>query len=399
MPDSNTDMPDKTMPIYLDYQATTPTDERVVAAMLPWFNEKFGNPHSSDHRHGWVSEEAVERARGQVASIIGAKPKEIIFTSGATESNNLSIKGVAHAAGVSRRHVVTLATEHKCVLQSCRRLEEEGFDLTILGVRPDGLVDLDELADALTDSTLLVSVMAVNNEIGVIQPLAEIGALCRERGIYLHTDAAQAVGKIPLDVNAMKIDLMSITAHKFYGPKGVGALYIRRRPKVALRAEQDGGGQERGLRSGTVPTPLVVGFGEACAIAEREMPTEAARLADLRDRILGRLRDALPTMHVHGDLDHRIPGNLNLSFANIDGQDLMMRLDGLSVSTGSACSSAIVEPSHVLQALDPDPALLHNSLRIGLGRYTTEEEIDRAAADIVAAVSSLQSANQVYEKA
>lgn len=399
MPDSNTDMPDKKMPIYLDYQATTPTDERVVAAMLPWFNEKFGNPHSGDHRHGWVSEEAVERAREQVASIIGAKPKEIIFTSGATESNNLSIKGVAHAADPSRRHIVTLATEHKCVLQSCKRLEEEGFDLTILGVRPDGLVDLDELADALTERTLLVSVMAVNNEIGVIQPLAEIGALCGERGIYLHTDAAQAVGKIPLDVNAMKIDLMSITAHKFYGPKGVGALYIRRRPKVALRAEQDGGGQERGLRSGTVPTPLVVGFGEACAIAEREMPAEAGRLAELRDRILDRLREALPTMHVHGDLDRRIPGNLNLSFANIDGQDLMMRLDGLSVSTGSACSSAIVEPSHVLQALDPDPALLHNSLRIGLGRYTTQSEIDRAAEDIVAAVSSLQSANQVYEKA
>jgi len=399
MPDSNTDMPDKKMPIYLDYQATTPTDERVVAAMLPWFNEKFGNPHSGDHRHGWVSEEAVERARGQVASIIGARPKEIIFTSGATESNNLSIKGAAHAADASRRHIVTLATEHKCVLQSCKRLEEEGFDLTVLGVRPDGLVDLDALADALTDNTLLVSIMAVNNEIGVIQPLAEIGALCRERGIYFHTDAAQAVGKIPLDVNAMKIDLMSITAHKFYGPKGVGALYICRRPKVALRAEQDGGGQERGLRSGTVPTPLVVGFGEACAIAEREMPSEAARLAGLRDKILDRLREALPSMHVHGDLDHRIPGNLNLSFANIDGQDLMMRLDGLSVSTGSACSSAIVEPSHVLQALDPDPSLLHNSLRIGLGRYTTPEEIDRAADDIVAAVSSLQSANQVYEKA
>ncbi len=399
MPDSNSDRLDGKMPIYLDYQATTPTDERVVAAMLPWFNEKFGNPHSSDHRHGWVSEEAVERARGQVASIIGAKPKEIVFTSGATEANNLSIKGVAHAADPSRRHIVTLATEHKCVLQSCKRLEEEGFDLTILGVRSDGLVDLDELARSLTDTTLLVSVMAVNNEIGVIQPLAEIGALCRERGIYFHTDAAQAVGKIPLDVNAMKVDLMSITAHKFYGPKGVGALYIRRRPKVALRAEMDGGGQERGLRSGTVPTPLVVGFGEACAIAEREMPTEAARLADLRDRILSRLREALPTLHVHGDLDRRIPGNLNLSFANIDGQDLMMRLDGLSVSTGSACSSAIVEPSHVLQALDPDPALLHNSLRIGLGRYTTPEEIDRAADDIVAAVSSLQSANQVYEKA
>lgn len=387
------------LPIYLDYQATTPVDERVLDAMLPFFRETFGNPHSSDHKHGWMAEEAVEAARRQVASIIGATPKEIVFTSGATEANNLAIKGAAHAADPDRRHIVTCATEHKCVLESCARMEREGFDVTILGVGSDGLIDPNELADALTDRTLLVSIMAVNNEIGVVQPLAEIGAMCRERGVYFHTDAAQAVGKIPIDVNEMKIDLLSLTAHKVYGPKGIGALYVRRRPRVRLVAEMDGGGQERGLRSGTVPAPLAVGLGMACAIAQEEMAAESERLTALRDRFLERLRAGVPDTHVHGDLMQRIPGNLNLSFPDLDARDLMMRLDGLSISTGSACTSAIVEPSHVLQALGVDARLLHNALRIGLGRYTTEDEVDRAAEDIVAAVNGLRATGQVFERA
>ena len=390
---------DSALPIYLDYQATTPVDERVLDAMLPWFRENFGNPHSSDHKHGWMADDAVEAARRQVASIIGATPKEIVFTSGATEANNLAIKGAAHAADPDRRHIVTCATEHKCVLESCARMEREGFDVTILGVGSDGLIDPNELADALTDRTLLVSIMAVNNEIGVVQPLAEIGAMCRERGVYFHTDAAQAVGKIPIDVNEMKIDLLSLTAHKVYGPKGIGALYVRRRPRVRLVAEMDGGGQERGLRSGTVPAPLAVGLGMACAIAQEEMAAESERLTALRDRFLERLRAGVPDTHVHGDLMQRIPGNLNLSFPDLDARDLMMRLDGLSISTGSACTSAIVEPSHVLQALGVDARLLHNALRIGLGRYTTEDEVDRAAEDIVAAVNGLRATGQVFERA
>ena len=391
---------DSTLPIYLDYQATTPVDERVLDAMLPWFRENFGNPHSSDHKHGWVAEEAMETARRRVASIIGATPKEIVFTSGATEANNLAIKGAAHAADPDRRHIVTCATEHKCVLASCARMEREGFDVAILGVGSDGLIDPDELAGALTDRTLLVSVMSVNNEIGVVQPLAEIGAICRERGVYFHTDAAQAVGKIPIDVNAMKIDLLSLTAHKVYGPKGIGALYVRRRrPRVRLTAEMDGGGQERGLRSGTAPTPLAVGLGMACVIAQEEMKEEAERLTALRDRFLERLRAGVPDTHVHGDLIRRIPGNLNLSFPDLDARDLMMRLDRLSVSTGSACASAIVEPSHVLQALGVDARLLHNALRIGFGRFTSENEVDRAADDIVAAVNGLRATGRVYERA
>lgn len=386
-------------PIYLDYQATTPVDDRVLALMLPWFSDRFGNPHSRDHSHGWEAEEAVEAARAKVAAIIGATPKEIVLTSGATESNNLAIKGVAEASPEARRHVVTCVTEHKCVLESCRRIEERGFDVTCLPVRGDGLVDLDALAAAVDERTALVSIMAVNNEIGVIQPIAEIGALCRERGARFHTDAAQAVGKIPLDVDAMNIDLMSISGHKIYGPMGIGALYVRRRPRVRLEPQMDGGGQERGLRSGTVPAPLAVGFGEACAIAAEEMAAEAARLEGLRDRFLAALRKGVPDLHIHGDMDRRIPGNLNVSFPDIQGQDLMMRLTGLSVSTGSACTSAVVGPSHVLSALGVDKALLHNALRIGLGRYTTEAEIDRAAAMIVSAVTSLRSTSQIYERA
>jgi cysteine desulfurase len=390
---------DETMPIYLDYQATTPVDERVLAVMLPWFTEKFGNPHSRDHRHGWVAEEAVEAARAKVAALIGATPKEIVFTSGATESNNLAVKGVAEAAGDDRRHVVTCVTEHKCVLESCRRLEERGFAVTRLPVRPNGLIDMDALSAAVTERTALVSIMAVNNEIGVIQPIDAIGRLCRERGAKFHTDAAQAAGKIRLDVNAMSIDLLSISGHKLYGPKGIGVLYVRRRPRVPIVAQMDGGGQERGLRSGTVPTPLAVGLGEACAIAAAEMTAEAERLRALRDRFLATLREAVPDVHLHGDMEQRIPGNLNLSFPDIDGQDLMMRLTGLSVSTGSACTSATVGPSHVLSALGVEQRLLHNALRIGFGRPTTGDEVDKAAAMIASAVRSLRSASQVYERA
>jgi cysteine desulfurase len=387
------------MPIYLDYQATTPVDERVLAAMLPWFTEKFGNPHSRDHRHGWQAEEAVEEARRQVADLIGATAKEIVLTSGATESNNLAIKGAARAAGERRRHVVTCETEHKCVLESCRRLEREGFEVTYLPVGGDGLVDLDGLAASLSERTALVSIMAVNNEIGVIQPIAEIGRLCREHGAKFHTDAAQAAGKIPLDVKAMNIDLLSISGHKVYGPKGIGALYVRRRPKVPIEPLMDGGGQERGLRSGTVPAPLAVGLGVACAVAAGEMAGEAERLTRLRDRFLARLRHAVPDVHLHGDLVRRIPGNLNFSFPDIEGQDLMMRLTGISVSTGSACSSAAVGPSHVLSALGLDARFLHNALRVGLGRFTTEEEVDRAADMIAAAVQSQRAASQLYERA
>ena len=380
------------MPIYLDYQATTPVDERVLQAMLPWFTQRFGNPHSSDHRHGWDAAEAVENARRQVARLVGARPREIIFLSGATEANNLAIKGAARAAGPEKRHIVTCVTEHKCVLESCRRLEREGFAVTYLPVRKDGLVSLDALSDAVSARTALVSIMAVNNEIGVIQPIAEIGRLCRERGVLFHTDGAQAVGKIPIDVKAMRIDLMSITAHKLYGPKGIGALFVRGRPPVPLEPLLDGGGQERGVRSGTVPAPLAVGFGAACEIAGAEMEAEAERLRGLRQRFLDRLRAGVDRFHIHGDMDRRIPGNLNLSFENIEGQDLMVRLGRISVSTGSACTSAAVGPSHVLQALESDAALLHNALRIGFGRYTTAEEVDAAADAIVAAVQGLRGA-------
>ena len=387
------------MPIYLDYHATTPVDDRVLAAMLPWFSEKFGNPHSRDHRHGWEAEEAVEAARAQVAALIGAQAREIVFTSGATESNNLAIKGCARALRAERPHVVTCVTEHKCVLESCRRLEGEGIDVTYLPVRGDGSIDLDALDRAVTERTALVSIMAVNNEIGVIHPMAEIGRICRAKGARLHTDAAQAVGKIPIDVKAMGIDLLSISGHKVYGPKGIGVLYVRRRPRVPLEPLLDGGGQQRGLRVGTIPTPLAVGLGEACAVAGQEMAAESVRLSALRDRFLARLRDAVPDTHVHGGMENRVAGNLNVSFPDVDGQDLMMRLGSISVSTGSACTSATVEPSHVLQALGVETRLLHNSIRIGLGRYTTEAEIDIASDELANAVQSLRASTQVYERA
>lgn len=385
--------------IYLDYQATTPTDERVVKAMMPYFSEIYGNPHSRNHPHGWMAEEAVEKAREQVASIIGANPKEIIFTSGATESNNIAIKGVARFYKDRKNHIITTVTEHKCVLESCRHLSQEGFDITYLPVRANGLVDLEVLKKAITDKTALVSIMGVHNEIGVIQPLAEIGALCRENKVFFHTDCAQAVGKIPLDVQAMNIDLMSISGHKFYGPKGVGALYVRRKPRVRLAPMMSGGGQERGMRSGTLPTPLCVGLGEACAIAAKEMTTENERLRYLRDRLYNRLKEELSEIYLNGDFDQRIPGNLNVSFAYVEGESLMMGIKNLSVSSGSACTSASLEPSYVLKALGVNEELAHTSLRLGIGRFTTEEEVDTAADAIIHSVLRLRKLSPLWEMA
>ncbi|MFQ5984060.1 MAG: IscS subfamily cysteine desulfurase [Alphaproteobacteria bacterium] len=387
------------LPIYLDYQATTPVDPRVVAAMLPYFTERFGNPHSVSHAFGWEAEEAVEKARGQVAALIGADPKEVIFTSGATESNNLALKGVAHFHGDRRNHIVTVATEHKCVLETCRQLEQEGFEVTYLPVEKSGLVDLDGLRAALTDRTVLVSVMAVNNEIGVIQPLREIGAICRERGIFFHSDAAQGLGKIPLDVNAMNIDLMSMSAHKIYGPKGVGSLYVRRRPRVRVKALIDGGGQERGMRSGTLPAPLCVGFGEACAIARRELRADDERIQRLRDRLYTGVVERIPDVYLHGDLERRISGNLNFSFAYVEAESLMAAMKVIAVSTASACTSAAVEPSYVLRALGVDDELAHSSIRFGIGRFTTEAEIDYAVDVVVKEVARLRKTSPVWEAA
>jgi cysteine desulfurase len=384
-------------PVYLDYQATTPCDPRVVEKMLPWFTEKFGNPHSRNHRYGWEAEEAVEIARERIAALIGADAKEIIFTSGATESNNLAIKGVAQFYKDKKDHIVTVVTEHKCVLDTCRHLEQEGFRVTYLSVKPNGLIDLDQLAAAIEDKTVLVSVMGANNEIGVIQPLAEIGKLCRARGVFFHSDCAQAVGKIPLDVNAMNIDLMSISAHKLYGPKGIGALFVRRRPRVRLVAQINGGGQERGMRSGPLATPLCVGFGEACAIAKDEMAAEAERLTTLRDRFLAKIQARLPEVYLNGDHDLRIPGNLNLSFAFVEGEGLMMGVKDLAVSSGSACTSASLEPSYVLRALGLDAEMAHTSLRIGIGRFTTEADLDFAVDHLAQAVEHLRSMSPLWE--
>lgn len=388
-----------TKSVYLDYQATTPLDPRVLDAMMPYFTEKFGNPHSRNHPYGWEAEEAVEKAREQVAELIHADPREIVFTSGATESNNLAIAGVARFYKDRKNHIVTAVTEHKCVLDTCRHLEQEGFEVTYLPVKSDGLIDLEALKQAITAKTALVSIMGVNNEIGVIQPLAEIGAVCRAARVLFHTDCAQAFGKIPLDVEAMKIDLMSISGHKIYGPKGVGALYVRRKPRVRLVPLIHGGGQERGMRSGTLPTPLCVGLGEAAAIAKREMAAEAERLTGLRDRFYRKITERLPEVYLNGDLGHRIPGNLNLSFAYVEGEGLMMGIKDLSVSSGSACTSASLEPSYVLRALGVTEDLAHTSLRIGFGRFTTETEVEYAADRIVEAVQKLRDLSPLWEMA
>ena len=376
--------------VYLDYQATTPVDDRVMTAMLPFFTGRFGNPHSTSHAFGRDAEGAVDAARARIAALIGAEAREIIFTSGATESNNLAIKGAARFHRAKGNHVIVSAIEHKCVLESARRLELEGFSVTVLPVGPDGRVGLDALDAAIGEQTILVSIMAANNEIGVLQPVAEIGALCRKRHVVFHTDAAQAAGKVPLDVNAMQVDLMSLSAHKLYGPKGVGALYVRRRPRARLMAEMDGGGQERGMRSGTLPTPLCVGFGEACALAEAEMTDEGARLLGLRRRMLTCIEARIPDVVLNGHAEQRLAGNLNLAFRGVEGVDLMASVPELAISSGSACSSADLEPSYVLRALGLDTEAARGSVRICIGRFTTQDEIDFAAERIADAVIRLR---------
>jgi cysteine desulfurase len=377
-------------PVYLDHHATTPVDPRVLNAMLPFFGLNFGNAASRAHSFGWAAEKAVEHARKRVAHLAGAQPREIVFTSGATESNNLAIKGAAEAHP-ARSHFITVATEHRAVLDPLRHLERQGSRVTVLAPRPDGLLDLDQLRRAILPETLLVSVMYANNEIGVLQPVAEIGAICRERGVLFHCDAAQAFGKVPIDVNALHIDLMSASAHKLYGPKGIGFLFMRRSaPRFQLAAQMDGGGHENGLRSGTLNVPAIVGFGEACAVCSREMPEEAARLAAWRDRLLERLTAALDGVAVNGSLAHRLPGNLNLSFAGVDAETLLMALPDIALSTGSACTSGTPEPSHVLRALGVSDELAHSSIRIGLGRTNTEEELDYAAHRLIESVKKLR---------
>lgn len=385
------------MPVYLDYQSTTPCDPRVVDAMLPYFLERFGNPHSLSHAYGKDADEAIEHARAQVARIIGASAAEIVFTSGATEANNLALKGAAQFYREKKSHLIVAVTEHKAVLDPCRRLENDGFRITRLPVRPDGLLDLPALEAAITPQRTLVSVMAANNEIGVVQPLAEIGAICRRHGVLFHTDAAQAVGKIALDVEAMNIDLLSMSSHKIYGPKGVGALYVRGRPRVRLLAQIDGGGQERGMRAGTLPAPLCVGLGEACRIAGVEMEAEARRLCTLRDRLLHGVCDRLPEVRLNGDLVRRIPGNLNLSFLGIDSDSLLMALKSIAVSAGSACASGSREPSHVLRALGADTNVAQATLRIGFGRFTSQQDVDRAIEDIAQAVTRLRDISPLWE--
>ncbi|KAI3747827.1 hypothetical protein L6452_10505 [Arctium lappa] len=384
-------------PLYLDMQATSPVDPRVLDAMLPYFVSRYGNPHSRTHLYGWESDEAVEVARSQVANLINASPKEIVFTSGATECNNISVKGVMHFYREKKKHVITTQTEHKCVLDSCRHLQQEGFEITYLPVKSDGLIDLNELRSSIRSDTGLVSVMAVNNEIGVIQPMEEIGQICKEFNIPFHTDAAQALGKIPIDVNKWNVSLMSLSGHKVYGPKGVGALYMRRRPRIRVEPQMNGGGQERGIRSGTVPTPLVVGMGAACELAMKEMEYDEKRVTKLKDRMLNGIRARLDGVVVNGSTESRYAGNLNLSFAYVEGESLLMGLKEVAVSSGSACTSASLEPSYVLRALGVDEDMAHTSIRFGIGRFTTEEEIDKAVELTVNQVEKLREMSPLYE--
>jgi len=384
-------------PLYLDAQATTPMDPRVLDAMLPYLTNYYGNPHSRTHAYGWETEEAVEKARLQVATLIGADPKEIIFTSGATESNNIAVKGVARFFKEKKKHVITAQTEHKCVLDSCRVLEGEGFTVTYLPVQSNGIIKLDELEKSITPETSLVSVMAVNNEIGVKQPIAEIGKLCRSKKVFFHTDAAQAVGKIPLNVNEMNIDLMSISGHKIYGPKGIGAIYVRRRPRVRVEAIQSGGGQERGIRSGTLPAPLVVGLGTACAIASQEMAYDHKWMEYLSQRLIDRMFKELPQVIRNGDPEQTYPGCVNLSFAFVEGESLLMALKDVALSSGSACTSASLEPSYVLRAIGTDEDLAHSSIRFGIGRFTTVEEIDYIAEKCIKHVTRLREMSPLWE--
>ena len=362
-------------PIYLDYSATTPVDPRVAAKMIPWLTEHFGNPASRSHAYGWEAEKAVEDAREQVAALVNADAKEIIWTSGATESNNLALKGAAHFYQGKGKHIITVKTEHKAVLDTVRELEREGFEATYLDVQENGLIDLEVLKAAIRPDTIVVSVMFVNNEIGVVQPIAEIGELCREKGVVFHVDAAQATGKVDIDLDKLKVDLMSFCAHKTYGPKGIGALYVRRKPRVRLEAQMHGGGHERGLRSGTLATHQIVGMGESFRLAREEMAEENARVGKLRDRLLAGLTD-LEATYVNGDLEQRVPHNLNISFAYVEGESLIMAVKDIAVSSGSACTSASLEPSYVLRALGRNDELAHSSIRFTIGRFTTEEEIE-----------------------
>jgi len=387
------------LPIFMDNHSTTPVDPRVVEEMLPYFTTKFGNAASRSHHFGWEAEEAVDYARERVASLIGARDsKEIVFTSGATESNNLALKGVAEFYKDRGNHIVTTVTEHKAVLDTCKRLEKEGYEVTYLDVGKDGRVDPGDVARAITDRTILVSVMLANNEIGTVQPLEAIGKITRERGVLLHTDAVQGVGKVDFDVQRMNVDLASLTAHKMYGPKGIGALFVRRsRPRVRAVAQMDGGGHERGMRSGTLPVPLIAGFGKAAEIMQQEGRAESARLLALRERLRERIMSRLDEVYVNGSLEHRLPGNLNLSFNFVEGEGLMMAVKDVAVSSGSACTSASLEPSYVLRALDVGDELAHSSIRFGLGRFNTEEEVDFVADLVVDKVKRLRELSPLYE--
>src|SRR4249920_3456168 len=388
------------LPIYMDYHATTPVDPRVLEAMLPYFTEHFGNAASRNHPFGWEAEEAVEKARKQIADLIGANPKEIVFTSGATESDNLAIKGVAEMYREKGNHIITAVTEHKAVIDTCKRLEKEGGRVTYLRVQKDGLVNLDELRGAITDKTILISIMTANNEIGVVQPIAEIGAIAKEKGILFHTDGVQAVGKIPFNVNDLKVDLVAISAHKMYGPKGVGALYVRRRnPRVLLAPQIDGGGHERGMRSGTLNVPGIVGFGQAAELCRQEMAADTARLLALRERLNQKLHTGLDEIYINGTMEHRLPHNLNISFAYVEGESLLMGINDVAVSSGSACTSASLEPSYVLKALGAGDDLAHSSIRFGLGRWTTEEEVDYVADKLIGVVTRLREMSPLYELA
>ena len=388
------------LPIYMDYHATTPVDPRVLDAMMPYFNQVFGNAASRNHPFGWEAEEAVEKARKQVADLIGANAKEVIFTSGATESNNLAIKGVAEMYREKGNHIITCVTEHKAVIDTCKKLEKQGYRVTYLPVQKDGRISLDELRASITDKTILITIMTANNEIGVLQPIAEIGAIAKEKGILFHTDAVQAVGKVPFNVNDAKVDLVSMSGHKIYGPKGVGALYVRRRnPRVLLAEQINGGGHERGMRSGTLNVTGIVGLGAAAAIAQAEMATEGERLRMLRDRLNKKLHANLDELYINGSMEHRLPHNLNVSFAYVEGESLLMGINDVAVSSGSACTSASLEPSYVLKALGAGDDLAHSSIRFGLGRWTTEEEVDYVAAKLIAVVTRLREMSPLYELA
>ncbi|HEX5312896.1 IscS subfamily cysteine desulfurase [Aquabacterium sp.] len=383
-------------PIYMDYGATTPCDPRVVDAMIPWLREHFGNPASRTHAYGWEAEQAVENARAQVAALIGADPREIVWTSGATESNNLALKGAAHFYQSRGKHIITVKTEHKAVLDTVRELERQGFEATYLDVQENGLLDLEALKAAIRPDTILISVMYVNNEIGVIQDIPTIGALCREKGIIFHVDAAQATGKIDIDLSQLPVDLMSLASHKTYGPKGIGALYVRRKPRVRLEAQMHGGGHERGMRSGTLPTHQIVGMGEAFRIAKEEMHAENERIRGLQQRLLKGLQD-IEQIFVNGDLERRIPHNLNISFNYVEGESLIMGIKGIAVSSGSACTSASLEPSYVLRALGRSDELAHSSLRMTIGRFSTEEEIDYAITTLKDRVAKLRELSPLWD--